>query len=440
MANNPYVNKVVYGSQVIIDITDTTAVAGDVAQGKYFYDASGAKVEGTNTGGGMIVVETQDEHGGTIVSITGDPVVLQTKSATPTEESQIIRPDNGYTGLSQVNVGAISSTYVGSDIPERDSTDLSVSGPTISVPAGYYADDASKSISNGSATTPATSITANPTISVNSSTGLITATSSASKGITPTVNAGYISSGTFGTVTVSGSNTSQLSTQAGTTINPTESEQTAVSAGKYTLGAVKIGAISSTYVGSGITRRDETDLTVSGRTVTVPSGYYAEQETKSIANGSASTPATTITSNPSISVSSSGLITASVSKTQNVTPTVSAGYVSSGTAGTITVSGSNTQQLTTKAATTITPSKSSQQAVASGVYTTGAITVAAIPAAYQDVTGVTATASDVVSGKDIVNSSGTVVHGSLVIQHYYTGSGTPSSSQGVDGDIYLKTS
>lgn len=96
--------------------------------------------------------------------------------------------------------------------------------------------------------------------------------------------------------------------------------------------------------------------------------------------------------------------------------------------------------VTRKSATTITPTKSSQTAVASGVYTTGAITVTAIPSAYQDVTGVTATASDVVSGKDIVDSSGTVVHGSLVIQHYYTGSSMPSSSLGVDGDIYLKTS
>ena len=63
-------------------------------------------------------------------------------------------------------------------------------------------------------------------------------------------------------------------------------------------------------------------------------------------SGSATTPATTITANPTISVSESGLITASVSKTQGVTPTVSAGYVASGTAGEVTVNGSNTQQLT----------------------------------------------------------------------------------------------
>lgn len=61
---------------------------------------------------------------------------------------------------------------------------------------------------------------------------------------------------------------------------------------------------------------------------------------------------------PEISVSSTGLITA--------------------TAGTK----STTKQLTTQAAKTVTPSTSSQTAVASGVYTTGAVTVAAIPSTY----------------------------------------------------------
>lgn len=48
MANNPYPNKVQKSDgTTLLDITDTTAVAGDVLAGKFFYLASGQKVQGS---------------------------------------------------------------------------------------------------------------------------------------------------------------------------------------------------------------------------------------------------------------------------------------------------------------------------------------------------------------------------------------------------------
>lgn len=75
---------------------------------------------------------------------------------------------------------------------------------------------------------------------------------------------------------------------------------------------------------------------------------------------------------PSITVSSAGLITASAIQ--------EAGIVPAGTK-------SATKQLSTQAAKTVTPTTSSQTAVASGKYTTGAIKVAAIPSTYVQPSG-----------------------------------------------------
>lgn len=46
---NQYVNKVIYGGDTLIDLTSDTAVASDVASGKYFHLKSGERVVGTNT-------------------------------------------------------------------------------------------------------------------------------------------------------------------------------------------------------------------------------------------------------------------------------------------------------------------------------------------------------------------------------------------------------
>lgn len=45
------INKVIYGDTTLMDISDTTADTSDVMEGKYFYNASGIKVQGSASAG-----------------------------------------------------------------------------------------------------------------------------------------------------------------------------------------------------------------------------------------------------------------------------------------------------------------------------------------------------------------------------------------------------
>lgn len=138
--------------------------------------------------------------------------------------------------------------------------------------------------------------------------------------------------------------------------------------GNKMLNGVTSYANGVKYTGT-IASKSASDLTVSGATVTVPAGNYSEQATKSVASGSATAPASISGTSASVST---GTNTLTLSKTVSVTPSVSAGYVSSGTAGNSSVS--LTASVTTKAAATITPT-TSDQTIAAGTYCTGKQTI-----------------------------------------------------------------
>lgn len=228
-------------------------------------------------------------------------------------------------------------TKVTGTIASKSSSDLTVSGTTVTAPAGYYANAASKAV--------ATTTHPNPSASITSSTGVVTASH--------TQGTGYVTGGTT-------TGTLNLTTQAGKTVTPTESVQTAVASYRWTTGNVNVAAISSTYVGTGVAKKSSADLTTSGSTVTAPAGYYSTAATKSIGAGSAFPPAVTITKAPTIGVNTSGVVTASYNGSSSITPTITSGYVSQGTAGTISTTGTSTYQLTSKAAATYYPSTADQ--------------------------------------------------------------------------------
>lgn len=262
--------------------SNATAAPEDVANGKIFYNADGRQVGTAATGGGSAITVTDetDEHGGTIRTITAVDLTGDTVSPSTLLKGYTAHDSNG--------------------------------NPIIGTATG------------GSSTLVEKTITANGTY-----------------------NASSDNADGYSKVTV---NVPEPSLQIKTkTYTPTESQQTTTvgpDSGYDGLGKVNItiDAISSTYVGTGVTRQ---------------------------------------------------------------------------------------------AAKTVTPTKSAQTAVASGVYTTGAITVAAIPAQYITTTDATATAAQINSGATAY-VNGVKVTGTQVIQTYYTGTSDPSASTGSDGDIYLK--
>ena len=140
--------------------------------------------------------------------------------------------DNGNKMLDGVTAYAGGTMYTGT-IESKSSSDLTASGATVTVPAGYYSSQASKSVTSGSATAPATISGTSASVS----TGTNTLTLSKTVSVTPSVTAGYVSAGTAGNASVS--LTASVTTKAATTYTPTTSDQS-IAASTYLTGAQTI--------------------------------------------------------------------------------------------------------------------------------------------------------------------------------------------------------
>lgn len=137
----------------------------------------------------------------------------------------------------------VNGSKVTGTIATKTSSNLTASGATVTVPAGYYASQATKSVATGSATAPSSISGSSATVSTSTN----TLTLSKTVLVTPSVSAGYVSSGTACNSSVS--LTASVTTKAAATITPTTSNKT-IAAGTYLTGAQTIAGSSNLVAGN----------------------------------------------------------------------------------------------------------------------------------------------------------------------------------------------
>lgn len=112
-----------------------------------------------------------------------------------------------------VNTGTSGMiTTMGSTSITLPASTATVTDNSITIQPGWFGATTALTVTSGSASTPATTIAKAPTISVATATGVVTAKYNSSQSITPTVVAGWVSSGTAGTVSTTGNATLTLPT------------------------------------------------------------------------------------------------------------------------------------------------------------------------------------------------------------------------------------
>lgn len=136
--------------------------------------------------------------------------------------------DSGGKLLNGVTAYAGGAKITGT-IESKSGTDITASGATVTVPAGYYETQMQKTIDNGSATAPATISGTSATVTSDSNTLTLTKTIS----VTPVVTPGYVATGTAGNSSVS--LTASVTTKGATTYTPGTTNQT-IASGTYITG------------------------------------------------------------------------------------------------------------------------------------------------------------------------------------------------------------
>lgn len=183
---------------------------------------------------GVYLGSTQVDMQGGFVTGGASGASLQSKTVSPGESVQTVKADNGYDGLSQVTVNAVSKTYVGSGVTKKNAATYTPGTSDQSIASGQYL-NGTQTIKGDSNLTAA---------NIKSGVKIFNVTGS---------YAGSSSGGGSSGGSSSGGSNPKLQTKTAT---PSESIQTiSPDSGYDGLSSVTVNAVSKTYVGSGVTKK-----------------------------------------------------------------------------------------------------------------------------------------------------------------------------------------